>query len=42
MELTQDAILAGKAVVVEKPMALSAQDAQMLIDLAREKNVFLM
>ncbi|KAL3801945.1 hypothetical protein HJC23_010289 [Cyclotella cryptica] len=42
VELTRDAILAGTPVVVEKPMALCAQDAEMLIHLAREKDVFLM
>ncbi len=36
------AILAGKAVVCEKPFALNTADAESVIALSREKNVFLM
>lgn len=39
---TQEAILAGKPVVCEKPLALSSVETGKLIDLARERNVFLM
>jgi Oxidoreductase family, NAD-binding Rossmann fold len=35
-------IQAGKHVLVEKPFACTAADAKYLIDLAREKNVFIM
>jgi Oxidoreductase family, NAD-binding Rossmann fold len=35
-------IQAGKHVLVEKPFACTAEDAKYLIDLAREKNVFIM
>ncbi|MDR1760234.1 MAG: Gfo/Idh/MocA family oxidoreductase [Fibrobacter sp.] len=39
---TKTAILAGKAVVCEKPFALNAAEAESVIALARKKNVFLM
>lgn len=42
VQWTREAILAGKPVVCEKPMALNPEDAAELIDLARERNVFLM
>ena len=42
VQWTREALLAGKPVVCEKPMALSADDTGELIDLAKEKNVFLM
>lgn len=35
-------IEAGKHVLVEKPFACTAEDAKYLIDLAKEKNVFIM
>ena len=34
-------LLAGKATVVEKPLTLSAEDSVELVQLAREKNLFL-
>lgn len=36
------ALMAGKAVLCEKPMCLNLQQTQELIDLAREKRIFLM
>jgi predicted dehydrogenase len=42
VQWTKEALLAGKAVVCEKPMALSAREMGEVIDLARERNVFLM
>lgn len=41
-EWTRESILAGKPTVVEKPMTLCANDTKELINLAKEKNVFLM
>mmetsp|Transcript_17931 Transcript_17931/g.37373 ORF Transcript_17931/g.37373 Transcript_17931/m.37373 type:complete len:389 (+) Transcript_17931:39-1205(+) len=41
-EWTRESILAGKPTVVEKPMTLCADDTKELINLAKEKNVFLM
>ncbi|KAL7467383.1 hypothetical protein ACHAXS_007630 [Conticribra weissflogii] len=41
-EWTRESILAGKPTVVEKPMTLCADDTKELIDLAKEKHVFLM
>lgn len=42
VQWTKEALLAGKAVVCEKPMALSAREVGEVIGLARERNVFLM
>lgn len=42
VQWTREAILAGKPVVCEKPMALSSAETGELIELARERNVFLM
>ena len=41
-DLVRRALLAGKAVLCEKPMAVCAADARALADLAREKNLLLM
>jgi len=41
-ELAKKALLAGKDVFVEKPLSLSFQDAQELVNLAREKERVLM
>lgn len=41
-DLTRQAILAGKHVLVEKPMATSAQEVSELFSLAEENGVFLM
>lgn len=41
-ELAKKALLAGKDVFVEKPLSLSLQDAQELVNLAREKEKILM
>jgi len=41
-EWARESILAGKATVVEKPMTLSYNETKELMDLAKEKNVFLM
>lgn len=38
----RSAILAGKSVLLEKPFTLNAYEATLLIELAKEKNVFLM
>ena len=38
----RQAILAGKGVILEKPLTLNAYEAKLLIDLAKEENVFLM
>ena len=40
-KLTRDALLAGKHVLVEKPLALSLRDAHELIGLAAERNLCL-
>ena len=40
-DLVRRALLAGKAVLCEKPMAVCAADARALADLAREKNLLL-
>ena len=37
-----ESILAGKPTVVERPMMLSYAETKELVDLAKEKNVFLM
>lgn len=42
VQWTKEAILAGKPVVCEKPMALSSEEVGELVDLAKERNVFLM
>ena len=42
VQWTKEAILAGKPVVCEKPMALNAMEVRELIHLAKERNVFLM
>jgi dihydrodiol dehydrogenase / D-xylose 1-dehydrogenase (NADP) len=41
-EWARESLLAGKPTVVEKPLALCYDDTKELIDLARQKNVFLM
>jgi predicted dehydrogenase len=41
-EYVRAALLAGKPVLCEKPLVTSLEEAQALIDLAREKGVFLM
>lgn len=41
-DLVRRALLVGKAVLCEKPMAVCAADARALADLAREKNLLLM
>jgi len=38
-EMAREAILAGKHVIVEKPIAIHAKDAQELLDLSKEKHV---
>jgi len=40
--LAREALLSGKHVFVEKPLTLSAEEAQELIDLAQKKNLVLM
>jgi len=40
-ELTEKSLRAGKHVLCEKPLALTADDAQAMLDLAREKNLLL-
>jgi predicted dehydrogenase len=40
--LARDCLLAGKAVLCEKPMTVNAREAQSLIALSREHDVFLM
>ncbi|MDJ0458647.1 Gfo/Idh/MocA family oxidoreductase [Arthrobacter sp. NQ7] len=40
--LTRDALLAGKHVLVEKPMAVTAGEVEKLFQIARERNLFLM
>ncbi|MGI5884812.1 MAG: Gfo/Idh/MocA family protein [Candidatus Spyradocola sp.] len=42
VDLARRALLAGKAVLCEKPMAVCAADARALSDLAREKHLLLM
>ncbi|MFU8945216.1 Gfo/Idh/MocA family protein [Mycetocola zhadangensis] len=42
VRLALDAIAAGKHVLVEKPMATSAADAQLVVDAARAAGVFVM
>ena len=42
VKLASKSILAGKATLVEKPLALNYKDAEYLVDLARQENVFLM
>jgi dihydrodiol dehydrogenase / D-xylose 1-dehydrogenase (NADP) len=42
VQWTKEALLAGKPVVCEKPMALSSVEVEELVDLAKERNVFLM
>lgn len=42
VEWARESLLRGKATVVEKPLALSYDDAEGLVGLARERNVFLM
>lgn len=42
VEATRIALEAGKPVLCEKPMAMTADEAQALADLARERGVFLM
>src|SRR5215469_7285420 len=37
--MSRDALLAGKHVICEKPLATSSAEAQQLVDLAKEKNV---
>lgn len=41
-EMSIAALSAGKHVLVEKPMALSMEDVNKMVDLAREKNLILM
>ncbi|GHA48942.1 oxidoreductase [Salinimicrobium marinum] len=41
-ELAREAILAGKNVLLEKPMTSSVEEAEILIDLAEQKGVLLM
>jgi len=41
-ELAKESLMAGKATVVEKPMGLSLGEVEGLVDIARERNVFLM
>ena len=41
-EHTRKALLAGKHVLCEKPMAMDAQETRVLVELAREKKVFFM
>ncbi|KAL7541579.1 hypothetical protein ACHAWF_006973 [Thalassiosira exigua] len=41
-EWARESLLAGKPTVVEKPLTLTYQDTRELVDLARERNVFLM
>jgi UDP-2-acetamido-3-amino-2,3-dideoxy-glucuronate N-acetyltransferase len=41
-DLTRNALLAGKDVFVEKPLALHASEGQQLVDLARERQRILM
>src|SRR5215204_4631050 len=41
-DLTRQAVLAGKDVFVEKPLALSSTDAEQLVKLAAEKDRILM
>lgn len=41
-QLVEQCLLAGKAVLCEKPLALNAQQVQHLIDIATSKKVFLM
>ena len=42
MTLATKSLMAGKATVVEKPLALSANDVSKLIQLAKDQNVFFM
>lgn len=41
-EITRDALLAGKHVLVEKPLSTKATDVEMLIQIAEDKNLILM
>lgn len=41
-EMTRQALLAGKHVLVEKPMAMTANEVEDLFQLAAERNLFLM
>jgi len=41
-EVVRAALTAGKAVLCEKPLTINAREAQELVDLARERGVFLM
>ena len=41
-EVGEAALLAGKHVVLEKPFACTAKDAKYLVDLAKERNLFVM
>lgn len=41
-QVTKDALLAGKQVLVEKPLCQDAKQGQELVDLAKEKNLILM
>ncbi|WP_111976724.1 Gfo/Idh/MocA family protein [Algibacillus agarilyticus] len=41
-ETAKQCIMAGKAVLVEKPMTINVKQSEALIELAREKSVFLM
>jgi predicted dehydrogenase len=41
-EVVRAALTAGKAVLCEKPMTVNAREAQELVDLARERGLFLM
>ena len=41
-EQAKAALEAGKGLLVEKPATLNAKESQILIDLAKEKNVFFM
>lgn len=38
----RDALMAGKSVLCEKPITINSQESKQLIDLARQKNLFLM
>ncbi|ONI78717.1 oxidoreductase [Actinosynnema sp. ALI-1.44] len=40
--VARNALLAGKAVLCEKPITVGMKDAEKLVDLARKQNVFLM
>ena len=41
-KMAKQCILAGKSTVVEKPMTLNMQDTKELVEMARERDQFLM